>query len=95
MKKIIQSLVLALAVVAFFAVHSTPARADDSATTKVENTASDAKTDTKKAARKGARKVRKAAGTDTAGKDIKDSANNTKDDVNNTTQKMKNKANNN
>jgi hypothetical protein len=95
MKKIIQSSVVAFAIVAFFAVHTPSAKADDSAMTKTENAASDAKTATKKTARKGARKVRKAAGTDTAGKDMKDSANNAKDSMDNSAQKMKNKANNN
>jgi hypothetical protein len=95
MKKIIQSSVIAFAIVAFFAVHTPSAKADDSAMTKTENAASDAKTTTKKTARKSARKVRKATGTDTVGKDMKDSANDAKDNVNNSTQKMKNKVNNN
>jgi len=94
MKPLIRVLSLAALTFALFTIRSAPAQAEDSATTKVENTASDAKTDTKKSVRKMKRKTRKAAGTDTVGKDLKDSANDAKDNMQNTTDKTKNKINN-
>lgn len=72
---------------------ASPVRADDSAATAVKNDASDAKTSVKKNWRKGKRKARKAAGTDTVGKDVKDSTNDVGDDVNNAAKKTKNKIN--
>ncbi len=64
------------------------AHADDTTTTeKVENKAGDVKTGAKKDGRAMKRKARKATGTDTAGKDVKDKANDVKDDANNAVDK--------
>ena len=51
------------------------------ATTAVKNTAIDAGTGTKKMVRTGKRKVRKAMGTDTVGKDIRDKVQDVGDDI--------------
>jgi hypothetical protein len=65
------------------------AHADETATEKVENKAGDIKTAAKKTTRKAKRHIRKAAGTDTVGKDAKDKVNDVKDDVSNGVDKMK------
>jgi hypothetical protein len=91
MNTLVRLMSLTILAVALVTIHATPVRADDSATTKIENGASDAKTSTKKGVRKAKRKMRKAAGTDTVGKDIKDSANDTKDNMENAKDKTENK----
>ncbi len=84
------TMVLAIAT----AITTTPiiTHAED-AETSIKNTAIDAKTNTKKEFRKVKRTVRKAVGNDTAGKDIKDKANDIGDDLKGAKQKAKNKVN--
>ena len=87
-----KSLFTALAIVLFVASTS-PVRADESVGTKMDNAASDVKHDVKKGARHAKRKMRKAAGKNTVGDDIKDGANDIGDDVNHGAHKVKNKLN--
>jgi hypothetical protein len=61
--------------------------ADESVGGKVQDAAGDASTSAKKTTRKAKQKVRKATGTDTVGKDVKDKANDVADDVSNTAKK--------
>jgi hypothetical protein len=67
--------------------------AEESAGNKVQDAAGDASAKTKKVVRKGKQKVRKAVGTDTMGKDIKDKVNDVGDDVSNEANKAKRKGN--
>ena len=71
--------------------HFVSAQADESANTTIKNSSEDVKASTKKTVRNIKRKTRKAAGTDTAGKDIKDSVNDAGDDINKNAKKTKNK----
>ena len=88
---LVAGLVVGLAVgVSMFQMSA--AHADDSATSKVENAAGDAKTNMKKAGRSAEQTGRKAVGKDTLGKDVKDKANDVGDDMSNSVDKAKRKA---
>ena len=65
--------------------------ADESTTEKVQNTGTDIKRDTKKNVRKMKRRIRKATGNDTVGKDIKDGANDLGDTIDAAATKAKRK----
>jgi hypothetical protein len=83
---------LAIAMFSFTTITPVKARAEDTTTT-MQNKAEDVKADSKKGMRKMKRKGRKAMGTDTAGKDMKDAANDMGDDMHAAGQKIKHKAN--
>jgi uncharacterized membrane protein YtjA (UPF0391 family) len=74
----------------FTALHMPKAQAE-TAGAKVNDTANDAKTTTKKVARNTKRQVRDATGNHSATKDAKDSINNGADDVSNSAKKASNK----
>ena len=88
-----KSLFSAFAAVLFVLSQSPIARADDTAATTIKNDASDAGTHMKKGARHAKRKMRKAAGKNTVGDDIKDGASDMGDDMHNSGKKVKNKVN--
>jgi hypothetical protein len=66
-----------------------------SAKTDAENKMEDAKTDAKKNVRNSQQDVRKATGTDSASKDVEDSAKNVRDEAAGTANKAQNDINNN
>jgi hypothetical protein len=65
--------------------------ADESVGGKVQDATGDATTSAKKTTRTAKRKVRKATGTDTVGKDMKDKVNDAGDDISNSAKKTGNK----
>jgi hypothetical protein len=85
--KILFALVaISLSMPTLFCVKSVAAENTD---TKIKNEAGDLSTGTKKVARKGAQKMRKATGNDNVINDAKDKGNDVKDDVSNDVDKAK------
>jgi intein-encoded DNA endonuclease-like protein len=81
--------VFALSMVGALALslHLTSVRADESTTDRIKDAAGDQSTAAKKTVRKAKQSVRKEAGTDTAGKDVKDKANDAGDSISNEAKK--------
>ncbi len=90
-RKILVLTALALFVFGYNTVMTQVVRADDNTISKqTADKIDDAKTDTTKSVRKLKRTARKATGTDTAVKDVKDKASDVGDDAKNTVNKATN-----
>jgi len=80
-----------LGLLALATVSAPPARAEESVGDKARDSAADTKRDVKKGVRKIKQRVRKATGTDSTGKDIKDKVNDVGDDFDAAADKTKRK----
>jgi len=85
-KKIFFGLIALLLFVPTF--QASLSHAEESTTNKMKDDLGDAKTNSKKIARKAKQKLRKATGTDTTLKDAKDKGNDIKDDATNEAEKV-------
>ena len=84
-------ILLIVGLLALASLPDTRARADEGVTDKVKDSATDTKRDVRKGVRKVKRKFRKAAGTDTVGKDVKDKVHDVGDDLDAASQKTERK----